>query len=158
MIKQYPYYTLKRDTDPVMERNLEEAVKLSKRMLRISRVRGIGLAANQIGESLRVAVITLPRYVDPADEGLELVMFNPVVLSGSDLYDHDEGCLSLEKHGVITVPRYRNVKIGYKDEELNSRYINLTGLYAAIAQHEIDHLDGRTLLDRSKTGRRNTDK
>ena len=77
-IVQYPHTSLTKDTAPVMEHNMDEAIKLARRLTRIMKEsNGIGLAANQIDEKLRVAVIdtgeTKRTYINPIGRGLGFI-------------------------------------------------------------------------------------
>jgi peptide deformylase len=101
---------------------------------------GIGLAAPQVGESLRVAVIMGPRgpliIVNP-----RLTVIDEKIVAGS------EGCLSLP--GINrSVNRYRGVRVEYLDRNGQARVLDLADLPARIAQHENDHLDGILITGR----------
>ena len=94
--------------------------------------RCVGMAANMIGVSKR-AIIFL-------DNEEMVVMFNPVVLSKSDYYLTEEGCLSLD--GVRSTTRYKKIKVEYYNEKFQKRIKTYTGYTAQIIQHELDHLEG----------------
>jgi peptide deformylase len=112
---------------------------------------GAGLAANQVGELLRIAVVEVtpdnPRY--PYKPPIPLtVVVNPVIepLDG-EMVEINEGCLSVpDLRG--TVERYVNVRVSYLDREGNERADVRRGLTAGTFQHELDHLDGVLFLDR----------
>ena len=92
----------------------------------------IGMAANMIGVKKRVIIVNM---------GLvDLVMFNPVLLKADTPYEAEEGCLSLV--GVRKTTRYQNIEVEYTDKNWNKKRINLSGWYAQICQHELDHLEG----------------
>jgi peptide deformylase len=104
---------------------------------------GVGLAAPQVGVSLRVAVI------DPtAGEAEPYVLINPQIISSSDeIVANDEGCLSLP--GVtLSIKRPSKVTVKACDVE-GKEYIieNAEGLLCRALQHEIDHLDGIMIVD-----------
>jgi len=105
--------------------------------------RGVGLAGNQVGVLHRVIVLRS----DPDEPALALV--NPRIVERSDAMEiDDEGCLSLQ--GVL-VPveracRIRVEALGVRGEE---QELDVTGLAARVLQHEIDHLDGVLILDRT---------
>lgn len=141
-IKQFPTPKLKSDTQIVTKRNLKEAIQLGKKLLRVCKSeKGVGLAANQIDVDLRVAVISVGNF--------ERVLFNPVILSyKGQCIESTEKCLSLKKLAPIKVRRYNSIRIAYQDEDLNMRFEDLTDFEAIVAQHEIDHLDGKTILNR----------
>ena len=112
---------------------------------------GAGLAANQVGETLRVAVVEVepgnPRY--PYKPAVELcVLVNPVLEPvGAETLDINEGCLSVpDLRG--TVPRFEAVRVRYLDRDGGEHDEVRRGLTAGTFQHEVDHLDGVLFLDR----------
>jgi peptide deformylase len=142
-IRQYP--------DPVLRmraREVEEfdgdLTKLAERLTHLlSEANGLGLAATQIGVLRRVFAF-LP---DPEQEPVVLV--NPTFTATSDERESDtEGCLSLQGV-VIPVERHASLTIEGKDPDGNDVRIELEALPARIAQHELDHLDGVLILDRT---------
>ena len=96
------------------------------------RDRCVGMAANMIGVN-RAAIIVNMGFNN-------IVMFNPKLLSCSGEYETEEGCLSLS--GVRKTKRYRDIEIEYIDMNWQKKKIRLSGFYAQIAQHELDHLNG----------------
>jgi peptide deformylase len=112
---------------------------------------GAGLAANQIGETLRVAVVEVEpgnrRY--PYKPPVPLtVMVNPVLEpAGEATVEINEGCLSVpDLRG--TVPRFEAVRVRYLDRDGGAHDEVRRGLTAGTFQHEVDHLDGVLFLDR----------
>ncbi len=107
---------------------------------------GIGLAAPQIGVSLRVCVLDLRDEDDP--EGGRWVFVNPVVAESSDEKEKaPEGCLSIpEMEDVVT--RAARVTVRGFDAEGEAIVVVAVGLLARALQHEIDHLDGVLFIDR----------
>jgi peptide deformylase len=112
---------------------------------------GIGLAAPQVRESLRVIVIDLM----PDDKRQPHSLINPEVVAASEeLATREEGCLSLPgQYADITRPA--RVKIRYLDEAGAKREMEADGLLAACVQHEIDHLDGILFVDHLSALKRN---
>lgn len=105
---------------------------------------GVGLAAPQVGVSKRI-IIADPSAGEKASDFI--VMINPTIVSGEGSSMDKEGCLSLP--GVsVSVKRYADVQIAYNDVNGNALHVKLSGMAARIVQHEVDHLDGITLLDR----------
>jgi|SRR5215210_350058 len=103
---------------------------------------GVGLAANQVGVLRRVVVM------HSSDEE-PIVLVNPVVReSSNELETDDEGCLSLQG---VTVPVERRLRLTVEglDEAGNEVSFELEGLAARVLQHEIDHLDGVLVLERT---------
>ena len=112
---------------------------------------GAGLAANQIGVALRVAVAEIdgvnPRY--PYKPPIPLtVIVNPVIEPLDDeLVEINEGCLSVpDLRGAV--PRYAAVRVRYLDRDGGEHDEIKRGLTAGTFQHECDHLDGKLFLDR----------
>jgi peptide deformylase len=101
---------------------------------------GIGLAAPQIGVSLRLAVIEIQEE--------RFVLINPT-LSGheTDRILFEEGCLSLPGQ-FLAIERYETVTVKYQDEHGKDQTLTASGLLAIAIQHEIDHLDGVLIVDR----------
>lgn len=102
---------------------------------------GIGLAANQIGCKKRLAVLHVPGWP-------KMVLVNPelVKLSGEDRAE--EGCLSVPGIRVF-VKRPAKVVVEYQNENGQKQTLKARGLLARAIQHEVDHLDGLTCLERT---------
>ena len=113
---------------------------------------GIGLAAPQIDESIRLAIIEIPggpsRYGDI--EAMPLTVFaNPVieVLDARRIAGYWEGCLSVPGlRGFVERPQH--IRVRYQDLDRRSHTLELEGFLATVFQHEFDHLDGRLYIDR----------
>ena len=105
---------------------------------------GIGLAAPQVGVSLRVCVIDL----SVGQQGGELhVLVNPEFVERDGMQLEEEGCLSVPGFNA-TVARPARVTVRAQDRQGAVREITGTGLLARALQHELDHLDGSLFLDR----------
>ena len=93
----------------------------------------VGMAANMIGVTKRIIVFD--------NEGEYMTMLNPVILKASDLYETEEGCLSL-LGGPRKCKRYKKIKVQYQNLQLQTRIKSFSGWTAQIIQHEIDHCNG----------------
>ena len=94
--------------------------------------RCVGMAANMIGESVRIIALS---------DGERLMeMFNPVIIKRDGPFDCEEGCLSLD--GVRPVRRYRSIKVQWQTRDMKPRVKSFAGFTAQIIQHEVDHLEG----------------
>ena len=116
--------------------------RLAQDMLRIMRENeGVGLAANQTGRLKRIFVA--------AYEDQEFVVINPMVEWSSESTEKDEeGCLSLPGTRV-EIERPYAVTVSGKDTSGTTVRLEAEGLLARIFQHEIDHLNGVLILDRT---------
>src|SRR5262245_11779980 len=111
---------------------------------------GVGLAAPQVHESVRIFVAAL----DAADEGEEaapVVLINPEIsVVGSDVVDDWEGCLSIpDIRG--RVPRAREIRVRAYDRKGDRIELRASEFPARVIQHETDHLDGVLFFDRMKS-------
>ena len=105
---------------------------------------GIGLAAIQIGEPVRMLVIDLAKEDEtPAPH----VFINPEILSSADTRSvYEEGCLSIPDY-YAEVERPAAVRVNYLDRDGKLQEIEAEGLMATCLQHEIDHLNGVLFID-----------
>lgn len=105
---------------------------------------GIGLAAIQIGEPVRVVTMDLAKK---DDEKAPRVFINPeIVWSSEEKNVHEEGCLSIPEY-YEEVERPAQVKVKYLDLEGREHQEAADGLFATCIQHEIDHLNGVLFID-----------
>ncbi|ADC89649.1 peptide deformylase [Thermocrinis albus DSM 14484] len=106
---------------------------------------GVGLAANQIGEPLRIMVIdTTPKRESPP---VKLVLINPQLIEAEGHITYREGCLSFPGLSV-EVTRYSKVRFRALDLSGEEKEYQLEGFPAIVFQHELDHLNGITFIDR----------
>jgi len=109
-------------------------------------VRGVGLAANQIGLDYRMALILIPESDEENAPLKRYVIINPKILSMRGEKIEEEGCLSLP--GLwAEVKRATDVTIQYIDENGVEQVKRARGLLAKAFQHEVDHLDGKLFID-----------
>jgi len=108
---------------------------------------GVGLAAPQVHESLRLAVLQVPGD-DEQEEIPLMVLINPVVTPlPSEKVAGWEGCLSVpDLRGMVTRPD--RVRLQATDREGNPIDLEASGFHARVIQHECDHLDGVVYIDR----------
>ncbi|MDR1122836.1 MAG: peptide deformylase [Endomicrobium sp.] len=140
---------IKKYGDSVLRKKSDFVRKISKDIKNLSEdmfetmysLRGLGLAAPQVGFFLRVCTVD----VDP-DKKSPLVMVNPKIISGSDKVLEQEGCLSLPNI-FAKVKRFSNTVTEYMDLEGKCKTIEAEGLLARAIQHEIDHLDAKIFID-----------
>ncbi|MDR1408251.1 MAG: peptide deformylase [Tannerella sp.] len=110
---------------------------------------GIGLAAPQVGLSIRLLVINVdPLKKDyPECRDFKRVMINPVIIERSDeTIVREEGCLSFPGiHEKVT--RAARIRVKYQDEHFETHEETLENFAARVVQHEYEHLDGTMLVD-----------
>lgn len=139
----------------------DEHRKLAEDMLEtMYEAQGIGLAAPQVGESIRFLVIdTRPRengrYVlddmtdleQKAYEDGPLFIFNPVIKVQNGKQTYDEGCLSVPSY-YETVERADSIEVEFLNLKGEKKTLKADGLLSVCLQHEMDHLDGKLFIDR----------
>ena len=141
-IRQYPDAALKMKARPVeqFDDDLERLVGRMKQLM--ADANGIGLAATQVGVLQRL-------FVFAKGEDEVVAVANPeIVERGSETEVDDEGCLSIQ--GVLVpVERPKTVTLSGKDERGNDLRYELGDTAARCVQHEVDHLDGILIIDRT---------
>ena len=146
-IRTYPDPVLRNKTsrveriDSTLDRLIEDMVET------MHAAPGVGLAANQVGVPLQLAVIDLSSREDEEQRHPLLVIINPelLVMEGSVL--EEEGCLSIPDYAE-KVRRAARVKVRAQDRTGKQFELEAEGLMAKALQHEIDHLNGLLFVDR----------
>ena len=118
---------------------------------------GVGLAAPQIGLSIRVFIVDASPFAEDDDlskeeqeqlKDFKRVFINPTILEETgDEWAFNEGCLSIPdvREDVFRQP---NIKIQYQDQDFNTHTEELSGLAARVFQHEYDHIEGVLFTDK----------
>ena len=142
-IRQYPDPVLRMRANEI-ESFDDDLRRLVERMTTLMQeARGVGLAGTQVGTLQRLFVF------QPTEEDEPRAVVNPVLVSASEVtLSETEGCLSLQG---VTIPVERPVKVTIegKDETGADIRLELEEHAARVAQHELDHLDGILILDRT---------
>ncbi|MCH5232167.1 MAG: peptide deformylase [Muribaculaceae bacterium] len=111
---------------------------------------GVGLAAPQIGKSIRLIVIDGNVLSDkfPECKGLKLTIINPEIeiIEDSAPVTREEGCLSLPGLSE-NVKRFEHIALKWFDEDFNPHSQEFSGFASRIIQHELDHLEGEVYTD-----------
>jgi peptide deformylase len=159
--------------DPVLRRVAEEltteqiaspdtAELISELRVSLAEKPGVGIAAPQIGASLRVVLVQDPQAFQSgiAPERLaelervpveQYVLINPELeIIGTETRTFFEGCLSVDGYRALVRRAYR-VRVRYLDSDGNRHEEIVTGWHARILQHEVDHLNGTLYIDRMST-------
>lgn len=144
-VRQYPDPVLRLPAKEIEE--VDDSVSaLAERMTRLMQeARGVGLAATQIGVLRRLLVY------QTSDESPVTALVNPRLVASSDERESgEEGCLSLGAASVV-VPVERALSLTVEATSLDGEplTIEVEGLEARVVQHELDHLDGVLILDRT---------
>src|SRR5689334_11411066 len=139
---------LKSAASPVTEFDGELAAE-AERMIGLMRdAIGVGLAATQLGKLRRMLVFQVGSEAEPT------VLVNPEIeWRSDDLVTAEEGCLSLPGV-VVDVERPLHVRARARDVEGEPLLLEASGLEARVIQHEVDHLDGVLMLDRTEKDQR----
>jgi len=142
-IYTYPEAILNKKSEPVENIDGELQQLIDNMAETMYAAPGVGLAANQVGIAKRLLVYD----VSPKDESRDLsVLINPEVILAEDEIIHEEACLSVID---FSAPIKRSARINVKglDRHGNPIVIEAEGLMAVCLQHEIDHLNGKLILD-----------
>jgi peptide deformylase len=149
-IRKYPDPVLRQKTgrvetlDAALERLIDDMVET------MHAAPGVGIAANQVGVPLQVAVIDLSFREEKGQRHPLLVLINPEMISLEGSVTEEEGCLSLPEYTEM-VKRAAKVKVRAQDRAGKSFEMEAEGLLAKALQHEIDHLNGLLFVDRLST-------
>jgi peptide deformylase len=109
---------------------------------------GVGLAAPQVGKSIRLIVVHLPEdYDEEGDPEVNLTLVNPEIIKSFGMQTGPEGCLSIPGWAG-DVERFASVTVKALDLDNRPVRIKARGHLAVVLQHEIDHLDGILFPDR----------
>lgn len=149
-IYTYNHPVLKVKTADVDEVSANVRAFIDNMVATMRYARGIGLAANQVGHSVSIAVIDV---AEASEEDTKLalaplVMINPVIQAVSDDEDEfEEGCLSLPDFRDVVL-RPSGIQVRYFDVDMKEHIQEVDGFIARVIQHEIDHLNGIYFFER----------
>lgn len=115
---------------------------------------GVGLAANQVGVPLQVAVIDVTPREEKGGRSPLVVIINPEIVSLQGSVVEEEGCLSIPDY-TEKVKRAAKVKVRAQDRAGKHFELEAEGLLAKALQHEIDHLNGLLFVDRLSALKKN---
>lgn len=137
---------LKQKCYPVEKINNEINILIKSMADTMYESEGVGLAAIQIGILKQILVYDI-------GEGLN-VLINPKIIKTNGTYEEEEGCLSVPEVRV-PVKRYEFIEVEGLNEKGEKVVIKGEGLLARVLQHEVDHLNGKIILDRTSRKQRN---
>lgn len=157
--------------NPILRAECEKVVKFDSALKKFIKdlkdtmiaARGLGIAAPQVGKTIRVFITTLDYEYEDKEQGggvvkgRALAMVNPEILEISDeMMMGEEGCLSLPGQ-FGKVERHARIKVEFFSEDGVRQVLSLEGLNARVVQHENDHLDGIMFPDRMRAGEKEED-
>ncbi len=157
-IVHYPSDVLKKVAPPVGEITKDIKKLVGDMFDTMYAADGVGLAAPQVDASLRIIVVdvnvhsaveeeTTQGPIGPKEHGRQkYAMINPVITSREGEIEWEEGCLSIPDFR-LKMKRANKVTVKFLDKEGVEKTLNAEGLLAVAIQHEIDHLDGKLLID-----------
>ncbi len=139
--------------NPILRKRSVEVKKFDARLKKFAKdlrakmveADGLGLAAPQVSENIRVVVVTLNHGKSNA---VAVTMVNPVIMWHSEeMVVREEGCLSLPgQYGKVE--RWKELHVEFRDVEGERHVLKLAELDARVMQHEVDHIDGVLFVDR----------
>lgn len=143
-ILKYPDPLLKQVAKPVTSVTAETVRLIGDMVETMYAAPGVGLAAPQVGVSKRIIVLDID-HDDPGKNLLKLI--NPEIRRSEGELLWEEGCLSVVDF-TVEIKRAARVELKALDDKEKEVLIDAEGLLAVALQHEIDHLNGKLILDR----------
>ena len=149
---------IKKAGNPVLKEHCTPVERVDKRLRKLLddmaetmyEADGVGLAAPQVGEPIRMIVI------DVQDEHGLIELINPVITYREGEAVDTEGCLSVPNL-FGEVERAAKVKVEYENRRGKKQHLTATGLLARCIQHECDHLEGQLFIDIAKSVHKGAD-
>ena len=141
IVKGADHKILRTVSKPVKEINKKTLKFLREMDKAMEKAKGVGIAAPQVGENVRIFLALL-------NNKKIIAMINPEITSHSEEMEYgEEGCLSLPgKWGPV--PRHKELTVRYLDEKSHQRTLKLKDFNARVIQHEMDHLNAMLFIDR----------
>jgi peptide deformylase len=144
-ITTYGMEILRKTTDPVEKIDTKVIELIDNMFYSMINANGVGLAAPQVNSNLSICVVDIS-CIDEHKNVKPLILINPVILDSYGEATKEEGCLSIpDIHAEVTRPD--KIFIKYNDFNMNEVKIEIEGMLARVAQHEIDHLHGKLFVD-----------
>lgn len=143
----YPHPLLKKRSEPVTKFDDTLHHFLDEMNVTMLARHGVGLAAVQVGEPIRVLIVNIPdeEGVQKRENLLEII--NPEFLAMEGEIYFNEGCLSVPEF-YEDVKRFNHIHLAYQDRHGNRHELQAEGYLAVAIQHEIDHLNGVLFIDK----------
>lgn len=131
-------------SDPEIQQLIDDLI------LTAAEASGVGIAAPQVSESLRIFIITgiaSPRYPDAPETEAKVIINPEIVWISEELEKGWEGCLSIPGLRAL-VPRHKSIRAVYRDRDDNFLEEEFSDFEARVFQHEYDHINGIVFLQR----------
>jgi peptide deformylase len=151
-ILQYPDPILRKQTEKITTFDNELALLVEDMAETMYDAPGIGLAAPQIGKSIKLIVVDTTS--DKEVEKRYLPMVNPEIIAHEGTQVDEEGCLSVPDL-TANVERYQYITVSYQDLQGQPHEVSTRDRFAVVLQHEIDHLNGILFIDHLSPLKRN---
>lgn len=152
-IYAYGHHVLKK---PSLEVNIDDPLLpqlIADMWETMYNAKGIGLAAPQVGRSLRFFLVDtaqIEREDDDQEVGVKDLFINPTIIEETgEFWSYEEGCLSIPKL-TGEVERQESVTIKYINSDFEKKIETFTGMNARVIQHEYDHIEGILFTERLK--------
>ncbi len=140
----YPHKILSTKSRPVKEIDGKLQTLIDDMIELMYKAKGVGLAANQVGEAIRLFVMDVSQEEERKNP---IVVINPIITATEGSITDEEGCLSLPNYSA-KVTRAKRIEVKGYDRKGRELRLEGEGLLAKCLQHEIDHLDGICFVDR----------
>ena len=140
-ILQFPDERLRRLSKPVESFDQDLKVLADKMLDIMYQSNGIGLAAPQVNQTIRLIVVDVSE-----DRDSPCIFVNPKIKEPKGSVESSEGCLSVPEIRT-TIKRHENITLEYHDLNGEKHEVILGDLMSICVQHEIDHLDGKLFID-----------
>lgn len=151
-IYQYPDSVLREQTEKITTFDKDLARLVEDMAETMYDAPGIGLAAPQIGKSIKLIVVDTSE--DKEGEKQYLVLVNPEIVAHEGSQLDEEGCLSVPEL-TANVKRYLKITVAYQDLQGQPHELSTENRFAVVLQHEIDHLNGILFIDHLSPLKRN---
>ncbi len=152
-IYAYGHKVLKKVAVPLSSIDEEITSLISNMWKTMYNAHGVGLAAPQVGKSIRIFLVDTVQVMDDKDKekGIKQAFINPQMVDESgEFWTYEEGCLSIP-HVRADVFRQKKIRIKYQDENLEHHESIFSGINARVIQHEYDHLEGVLFTEKIKS-------
>lgn len=143
-IYQYPDPVLRKETEKISVFDEKLTMLVDDMVETMYDAPGVGLAAPQIGQSLKLIVVDVSESKDGPKQ--HMVLVNPEITEHEGQQIDEEGCLSVPEL-TANVKRYKKITVSYQDLQGATQELSTEERFAVVLQHEIDHLNGILFVD-----------